>query len=213
MSDSRPINLSASGPPETVLDLEPGDARGRARGRARARRVVAPRRGRGRRGALAALPRRVGPARHARSRRHRGVCVLPRRVSPRARPLAGQRLARQRLRALAVRGEPRVPRARSAASARPRRASARTTKPNAAPTSSCSATRPECPAEGWPATTGASPHGRMTQVLPDDVHLALYVLGDVTSTLTCSTDEDDLVGARGGRDSGRVRRQEHRLGR
>ena len=27
MSDSRPINLSASGPPETVLDLEPGDAR------------------------------------------------------------------------------------------------------------------------------------------------------------------------------------------
>ena len=27
MSDSRPINLSASGPPETVLDLEPGEAR------------------------------------------------------------------------------------------------------------------------------------------------------------------------------------------
>ena len=27
MSDSRPIDLSASGPPETVLDLEPGDAR------------------------------------------------------------------------------------------------------------------------------------------------------------------------------------------
>ena len=27
MSDSRPIDLSASGPPETVLDLEPDDAR------------------------------------------------------------------------------------------------------------------------------------------------------------------------------------------
>ena len=27
MSDSRPVNLSASGPPETVLDAEPADAR------------------------------------------------------------------------------------------------------------------------------------------------------------------------------------------
>ena len=27
MSDSRPINMSASGPPETVLDVEPADAR------------------------------------------------------------------------------------------------------------------------------------------------------------------------------------------
>ena len=78
------VNLSTSGPPETVLAPEPDDALEALRAALRSRVD-------GRRDAVAdvcarwpQLPRRVGAARRARARRRRGVRVLPRRLSPRA---------------------------------------------------------------------------------------------------------------------------------
>ena len=102
MSDERPVSLSSQGPPSTVLDPEPEDARlalENALGAPAAERRdaiaggVRP---------LAAVPRRLGPAGRRAGERRGGLRVLPRRLPPRPRPAAGQRLAGERLRALAA---------------------------------------------------------------------------------------------------------------
>ena len=56
-----------------------------------------------------ALPRRLGRARRRRPRRHRALRLLPRRLPPRPRRPAGQRLARLGLRPLVGADQPRLP--------------------------------------------------------------------------------------------------------
>ncbi len=135
------VHLSAE---RAARDDSRSRARRRARGaasRARARSTAAATRSPTSVARWPRVPRRVGAARRARTRRRRGVRVLPRRLPPRPRPAAPVGLARLGLRALAQRDEPRLPAcARRPAQARPRR-SASATRRSAAP-SSCASWTP-----------------------------------------------------------------------
>ena len=106
-----PVTLTPTGPPETVLDPEPADARRRARRRARrARADGTARRGRRRRGARGrgSSTRGPGSASSPRDDVEAYACFRV-GVPPRARPPAPERLARLGLRAVGARREPRVP--------------------------------------------------------------------------------------------------------
>ena len=132
----RMYRLSQSGPPETVLDPSRPTALGRARGRAR-RRPTAD-------GATpsptcrARWPRfldawaTLGELGAATTSRRTRASASATTVASTAAPV---RLARQRLRALAARDEPRLP-ARARRAARSAERSARPTKRRAAPSSS-----------------------------------------------------------------------------
>ena len=108
-------------------------------------------------GPLAAVPRRLGPARPARSRRHGGVRRLPGRLPPRARPAAGQRLAGQRLTCAGSTRRTGASCGRCTACPRWRVASARTTSRNAARCSSPSSIRAGRPPTSTDPSRSARP--------------------------------------------------------
>ena len=147
------INLTPSGPPETVLDTEPADATrpGWPRPSSSTARP-APGRGGGRRGRPSPLPRRLGPPRRPGPGSGRGLRRLPGRLPPGPRPPPPERVAGLGLRPL-------EPTTRTGASCGPSTAcggwrprSARRTSGSAA-TSSCTSSTPS----GVPATSISSP--------------------------------------------------------
>ena len=103
------VTLTPSGPPETVIADEPAPVR-------EALAAALDRTGDDRRTALAEVVasdprslRGLGAARGRRPRRHRALRRLPGRLPPRARHAPRQRVARQRLRPVGARRQPRVP--------------------------------------------------------------------------------------------------------